>query len=293
MRCNECGLGIVIPLPGNDVIESFYAPDYTCYNHVERSQWRQQIWWKIAKWQYGAVYRNSLGNRLLKVLAQTSCAVIGRVPPATMGLPLSLPVDSLILEIGFGSGDWLLRMRKCGYTHLAGVDIAANQDNCTKLLQHGINAYCGDITTKGTWPGTVECVRMEHVLEHVPEPESLLEHVARLLSPSGWLVLTVPDFDWWYESRKEAGLVCLDLPLHLYHYGRKSLSRLLTGAGLKVVCMESIRARNRFCLNFGDIRTQDLAEGSLSNDRQRDGQQASVRRCEEERYITVCARRDI
>jgi len=184
-----------------------------------------------------------------------------------------------------------MQMRRCGYVHLAGIDIAANQDNCTRMSQLGIDVCCGDITRKGTWPGAVDCIRMEHVLEHVPDSKPLLDHLSGLLSPSGWLVLTVPDFDWWFSNRSQAGQVGLDLPLHLYHYTMNSLVRLMTGAGFTVAYMESIRAGHRFLLNLGDVRVQGIktgrnADGQLSCDRQ-----AHEQRNKGEHYITLCAQR--
>ncbi len=123
MRCCDCGVGFITPTPESDVIQTLYSSDYDCYCHVERSRWLQRIWWKIARWRYCQVYSDSVWNRLLTAVGRTVCSVVGRTPPATIGIPLSLPQAAHILEIGFGSGDWLLQMRRCGYMHLSGIDM--------------------------------------------------------------------------------------------------------------------------------------------------------------------------
>jgi 2-polyprenyl-3-methyl-5-hydroxy-6-metoxy-1,4-benzoquinol methylase len=291
MRCDDCGLGFITPVPGSDMIPSLYPSSYDCYRCIERFRWLQQIWWKTVKWRYSRVYCDSVSNRFFATIGRAVCNVVGREPPATIGVPLSLPISARILEVGFGSGDWLLKMRRCGYIHLSGIDIAANEGNCVRMANEGIDVCSGDITTKGSWPGPVDCVRMEHVLEHVPNPKPLLEHLSKLLLPSGWLVLTVPDFGWWCANRTQIGQPWLDLPRHIYHYTVKSLSELLADARFSVIYMESIRfGKHRFPVNPGDVRVQRRETGcEVEGPLFCDGQ-APKQSDKGEQYITVCAR---
>lgn len=66
------------------------------------------------------------------------------------------------------------------------------------------------------------------VLEHLPQPDRALDHVARLLSPTGLLVLTVPAFRALWTMHD-------DLNQHQTRYTKASLQRLLEAAGFSII----------------------------------------------------------
>jgi SAM-dependent methyltransferase len=82
------------------------------------------------------------------------------------------------------------------------------------------------------WPaGYFDLATLWHALEHAPDPLAVLRAVQRLLRPGGRLLLIVPNlasaaFQWFGPAWKG-----LDLPRHLTHFTRATLTRLLYTAG--------------------------------------------------------------
>ena len=84
-----------------------------------------------------------------------------------------------------------------------------------------------------------DVVAMEHVLEHVVDPEGLLARLPRLIAPGGVLAITVPnDFSPLQLAARDAGLVDRDFwvapPQHLNYFDAPSLGRLLARLGFAV-----------------------------------------------------------
>jgi len=77
------------------------------------------------------------------------------------------------------------------------------------------------------------------ILEHVPDPHSLLAAIRSRLSPDGLLILSTPNVDIVRPSTEEGSLGrALSPGLHLILYGRHSLALLLAKAGFTDVHIE-------------------------------------------------------
>ncbi|HEY0379276.1 MAG TPA: class I SAM-dependent methyltransferase [Pyrinomonadaceae bacterium] len=88
---------------------------------------------------------------------------------------------------------------------------------------------------------SLNLVIASEVVEHMPEPEVVIDEITRVLKPGGQLVLTMP-----IESRT---------PAHVHTLrGREDLRSLLLGAGLRVRRLEP-----RWHLGFGDDRKHVFA----------------------------------
>ena len=72
-----------------------------------------------------------------------------------------------------------------------------------------------------------DTVLLTDVLEHIPRPEPLMREIARVLRPSGKLILTVPFFYWLHEP-----------PYDYYRYTEFALRKFCEEAGLTVVELE-------------------------------------------------------
>jgi SAM-dependent methyltransferase len=70
---------------------------------------------------------------------------------------------------------------------------------------------------------------LSDVLEHIPEPQHLMGEIARILAPSGRLVMNVPFYYWLHET-----------PYDYYRYTEYALRRLVESAGLKVLLLQPI-----------------------------------------------------
>ncbi len=93
-----------------------------------------------------------------------------------------LPED-VVLEYGVGTG-WNLTGLVCA--RRLGFDVA---ESVVKYLPSNIE-FSSDLDALGEH--SLNVVICHHVLEHVPDPLSVLSQIRRLLKPGGRLILTVP-----------------------------------------------------------------------------------------------------
>jgi ubiquinone/menaquinone biosynthesis C-methylase UbiE len=113
-----------------------------------------------------------------------------------------------------------------------------------------VHLVTDDIANLPQWDdGTVDMIYMSHILEHIQTTrlKAVLEEMNRLLKVGGILRLSVPDFDRLIEvyraAHKDLDVIHQMLMggqdssynIHYCAFNRKSLSRLLLGAGFREV----------------------------------------------------------
>lgn len=100
-----------------------------------------------------------------------------------------ISVDSRVLDCGCGTGAWLQRLRAAGFQHLTGIDrrndLAGASD--IQFIQGDF-----DHLAAAELPA-FDLVTAIEIIEHVANPEALIEVATRHLSPNGWLVITTPN----------------------------------------------------------------------------------------------------
>jgi len=96
-----------------------------------------------------------------------------------------------LLEVGSGSGRFLNRMRKAGWT-VEGIDFDPVAAARVKE-RFGIPVAVGSLPELGYPEGKYDVVAMSQVIEHVPDPMALLKECRRVLRPGGRLVLSTPN----------------------------------------------------------------------------------------------------
>ena len=91
----------------------------------------------------------------------------GKTVSCSLGIPLQLAKNAHILEVGYGSGNWLLTMAQLGYTNLHGYDLETNSENKNRLIDTGIDVSSGDFISNDYPENHYDCIRLEHVFEHL------------------------------------------------------------------------------------------------------------------------------
>jgi SAM-dependent methyltransferase len=86
---------------------------------------------------------------------------------------------------------------------------------------------------------TFDAVTLWDVLEHLPEPRSVLEQAQQLLRPGGRLVLTTGDVGSLLARASGPAWHLYTLPEHLFFFSRPSLRQLLSRSGFVVEEMRS------------------------------------------------------
>lgn len=97
------------------------------------------------------------------------------------------PHEIRVLDFGMGWGYWCLMMKAHGY-NVTGFEIAADRiahakSNCITALESDEDLYSKEFNF----------INLEQVLEHVPDPQRLLQKLVATLSAEGIVHIAVPD----------------------------------------------------------------------------------------------------
>lgn len=143
---------------------------------------------------------------------------------------LAIAPEGPILDVGAGEGSLVDSLRAKG-REAVGLDPYSHRDD---LIKERIDEV------QGEWAGIV----FWHSLEHVPDPSHQLEEAARLLAPSGVIVIAIPN-----PSSIQAGVfkgrwLHLDHPRHLAHIPAEPLQQRLLELGLRVDRLSYYRGGN-------------------------------------------------
>ncbi len=145
-----------------------------------------------------------------------------------------------ILDLGCSGGLLSERMRELGH-HVTSVDVTELPEIHDRVdrfiradLDQGLPAEAREL-------GPYDVAVCADVLEHVREPEQLLEQIREVLVPRGQLIASVPNFGHWY-SRTRTALGRFDYDQrgildrgHVRFFTRRSFVRRLNAAGFDVM----------------------------------------------------------
>lgn len=135
-----------------------------------------------------------------------------------------------VLDVGCGSGDWLVQKAVEGWGNLYGCDPFLEHDRHYGERVHIYSCAIHDMEGDGSF----DVIRMHDSFEYMADPLEVLKSARRLLKADGLLTLTIPVYPniafekygpHWYQ---------LDAPRHLFLHSRKSLAWLAEKAGLSV-----------------------------------------------------------
>lgn len=145
-----------------------------------------------------------------------------------------------LLDVGCSYGFFPDAARRRGWA-ATGVEVSASAAAFART-HYGLHVIDGTLEQAKLATGAYDVVSIRHVLEHVPDPLALLHEARRLLTPSGVLIVTVPNIDslayrlvgrdWWW----------IDPPTHLWYFSPRTLAALLALAHLVPVRMETSRS---------------------------------------------------
>ena len=135
-----------------------------------------------------------------------------------------------LLDVGCGSGDWLLSMQELGWD-VVGIDF--DEDAVKAGRQNGSTLLCGALEKHRFLNEYFDAITLNHVIEHVPDPIGTLRECARILKPGGKLVIFTPNGE--SLGRRIFGKYWrgLEPPRHLYIFALQSMRQVIGQAGFE------------------------------------------------------------
>jgi SAM-dependent methyltransferase len=130
-----------------------------------------------------------------------------------------------ILEVGASTGTNLRLLRELGFRNVTGLDLSEEAIRHSEAKGLG-PVHRGDICDLPFPERSFELVLATDVIEHVADDDLALREVARVLTPGGRLLLTVPAFPSIWGLQDEVGK-------HFRRYRMRPLLRKVAAAGLQ------------------------------------------------------------
>ncbi len=122
-----------------------------------------------------------------------------------------------LADIGAGTGDFL------GVVKTDGWEVKGAEPNSAarKRASHkGIDLVesIDELSYK-----TYDVVTLWHVLEHLPELDTEVNRLKRMVKPGGYLIIAVPNYKSYDAAYYKEYWAAFDVPRHLWHFSRKSI----------------------------------------------------------------------
>ncbi len=214
--CSVCQSLSIEKIPSN--LGELYAK-YPGLKHPKRKKSRLRNWLR----RYMILHSNWLAKKLSSSLASFDDLRI----KAIYGCDISR--DSVILDVGCGSGWFVYELQELGFKKSRGIDFALNEDlypNDSNLIS---KKSLFDISEK------FDLITFHHSFEHLEDPEKVLKKTASLLSDNGICLIRIPNIESWGFRFFKEHWSGIHPPYHLFLPSKKGMEILCERAGLKIV----------------------------------------------------------
>lgn len=140
--------------------------------------------------------------------------------------------DKQLLDIGCGTGDFL-KIAKDYNWMVYGVE---PNSNARAIANKKTNNSVFDIDQLSKFkPYSFDVITLWHVLEHLPKLEDHFKVFESLLKPNGRLIIAVPNYKSFDAKYYKKHWAAFDVPRHLWHFSKKSISKLVQQKGMTLV----------------------------------------------------------
>ena len=239
-QCEHCGAAYLDPRPtvasiGRAYVsyythtQSFGSIEYTSLSMLRR--FRRRLVNGYAVWRF-RLNVNEPSSVLGLVAAFLLPAYRKQIDHRFRNLPKRSDKEHLLLDVGCGDGGFLALSASCGWNVL-GID--SDAEAIKQVKKRGLNALYGTLELFDGRQNVFDCITMNHVIEHLHDPEAALRICLRLLKPGGRIWLETPNIDSYSHLRFGRFWRGLEAPRHLVIFSDKSLRQILTKVGFVAV----------------------------------------------------------
>jgi 2-polyprenyl-3-methyl-5-hydroxy-6-metoxy-1,4-benzoquinol methylase len=210
VQCRNCGLFYINPRPKEYEIVNFYPDIYSWKKTLKTDSFFTQMIKRLEK-----IYRYHLLNyEINKVLRFTKLK------------------NGKVLDIGCATGDRLEVFRRKGLDTY-GVEISSSAKYARGHF--GLNVKQGNLFEANYPDSFFDIITLHNVLEHMHNPQKIIEEVHRILKEDGTVVIQVPNIDCIQFKLFKKRWAAFDVPRDLYYFNYNIISHLLENQGLKII----------------------------------------------------------
>lgn len=208
VKCSDCGLKFTNPRPKDSDLGEYYKSEA----YISHSNTKKGVVPILYQW----VRNYTLGSKEKLLSSYVS--------------------RGTLLDYGCGSGHFLAHCQSKGWK-VSGVEpdngareIARNQVN--NVFKSRDELLAGSTNTQ------YSAISLWHVLEHLPDMEAVIEFLSNSLKRDGALFLALPNPLSFDAGHYKEHWAAYDLPRHLYHFDKDSLTKLFLKRGFVLVAVK-------------------------------------------------------
>jgi SAM-dependent methyltransferase len=234
VRCGGCGSAYLDPRPTRAAIGLAYRDYYTHAEDPAQQDSAQSTRAALAngalnaRWGYDAAPALPAGALLSRLLPMRA-ALVGRSVRH-----LHAQAGGRLLDIGSGSGSFVAQMARLGW-RAEGLELDPAGVAVGRAAGLAITRGSAEELDADALAARFDAVTMNHVVEHLHDPERALRRVAAVLRPGGTLWIATPNLRSLGHRHYGRDWLALDPPRHLVLFHRASLEALLRRCGLETL----------------------------------------------------------
>lgn len=145
------------------------------------------------------------------------------------------PKKGLLLDIGAGTGDFLLTAKNNGWNT---IGFEPNSKAKEMAQKKGINFT---ENTSDIQDHSFDVITMWHVLEHVLDLEIQIKELKRLVKKDGTIIIAVPNFNSFDAKYYNEFWAAFDTPRHLWHFSKTAIEKLFEKENVKLVSIKPMK----------------------------------------------------
>jgi 2-polyprenyl-3-methyl-5-hydroxy-6-metoxy-1,4-benzoquinol methylase len=138
------------------------------------------------------------------------------------------PTKGSLLDIGAGTGDFLTVAKKDDWK-ITGIEPS---DRAKSIAKNKGVAFVE--STNELEKESFDVITMWHVLEHVPDLDTQIKELKRLLKPTGTLLIAVPNFKSFDAKYYGKFWAAYDVPIHFWHFSKTAIQLLFDKEEMKL-----------------------------------------------------------
>jgi len=139
--------------------------------------------------------------------------------------------EKRLLDVGCGTGDFL-KFAQSNNWIVSGIE---PNEKARKISNQKTNNSVFDIDQLIKFkPNSFDIITLWHVLEHLSDLNKNISIFKKLLKPNGRLIIAVPNFKSHDAIYYKNFWAAYDVPRHLWHFSKKSISKLFEQKDMKV-----------------------------------------------------------
>jgi SAM-dependent methyltransferase len=143
-----------------------------------------------------------------------------------------IPFNSKILDVGSGTGKYLLELYEIGFHNISGIDPYNSE---VIYLNNDIIIYNKDLTEI---EGTYDFIMLNHSLEHMEDQHQVFQYLTKLLNPSGKILVRIPVMGGEGWRKYGTNWFQIDAPRHYFIHTVKSFEILCRKYGFKMLSID-------------------------------------------------------